>query len=97
MHMTDLCKEIARMGKGIGNENRYRILEALMKGPRTVGEIAARLHMAQPAVSQNLKVLKSANLVDDERQGQEVYYSINVAYMAGLLKKLAADVGKSKK
>ncbi|MBI4068007.1 winged helix-turn-helix transcriptional regulator [Candidatus Kaiserbacteria bacterium] len=95
--MTDLCKEIARMGKGIGNENRYRILEALMRGPRTVGEIAARLRMAQPAVSQNLTVLKSANLVDDERQGQEVYYSINVSYMAGLLKKLAMDVGKSKK
>lgn len=85
------------MGKGIGNENRYRILEALMRGPRTVGEIAARLRMAQPAVSQNLTVLKSANLVDDERQGQEVYYSINVSYMAGLLKKLAMDVGKSKK
>ncbi len=95
--MTDLCKEIARMGKGIGNEHRYRILETLMRGPRTVGEIAARLRMAQPAVSQNLTVLKSANLVDDERHGQEVYYSINVSYMAGLLKKLAMNVGKSKK
>lgn len=40
--MTDLCREIAQMGKGIGNENRYRILEALMKGPRTVGQIAKK-------------------------------------------------------
>ena len=85
------------MGKGIGNENRYRILEALMRGPRTVGEIAVKTGFAQPAVSQHLKVLKSANLVEDERQGQEVYYSINMAYMAGLLKKLAADVLQSKK
>lgn len=92
--MTDLCKEIARMGKGLGNENRYRILEVLMKGPRTVGEIAARVSLAQPAVSQHLKVLKEAELVADERSGQEVYYSLNVAYMAGLLHKLAQDVSK---
>ena len=88
---------MARMGKGIGNENRYRILQALMRGPRTVGEIAATVGLAQPAVSQNLKVLKSANLVKDEREGHEVHYSINVAYMASLLKKLAKDVEKSSK
>jgi DNA-binding transcriptional ArsR family regulator len=48
--------------------------------------------LAQPAASQNLKVLKSANLVVDERRGKEVYYSVNVAYMAKLLQKLTKDV-----
>ena len=95
--MSDLCSEIARMGKGIGNENRYRILEVLMAGPRTVSEVAARVKLAQPAVSQNLKVLKEANLVKDERRGQEVYYSVHVAYMAKLLHKLAADMSPGKK
>lgn len=92
--MSDLCKEIARMGKGIGNENRYRIFEALMKGPRTVGEIAKKVTLPQPAVSQHLKVLKSASLVEDKRQGKEVLYSVNVVYMAALLKKLANDLSK---
>tara|TARA_R110000824_G_scaffold401771_1_gene615704 strand:+ start:386799 stop:387086 length:288 start_codon:yes stop_codon:yes gene_type:complete len=90
--MSDLCKEIANMGKGIGNENRYRILEALMKGPLAVGEITKKMDIPQPAVSQHLKVLKSANLVEDERQGQEVLYSVNVSYMASLLKKLATNL-----
>ncbi|OHA41203.1 MAG: hypothetical protein A3H68_02020 [Candidatus Taylorbacteria bacterium RIFCSPLOWO2_02_FULL_46_40] len=94
--MSDLCKEIAKMGKGIGNENRYRILETLMKGPRTVGEVAKKVGLPQPAVSQHLKALKSANLVEDARQGQEVLYSVNVIYMATLLKKLAADLSKKK-
>ncbi len=93
--MTDLCKEIAKMGKGIGNENRYHILETLMRGPRTVGEIAVMAKLPQPSVSQNLKVLKGADLVLDERSGQEIYYSINVSYMASLLKKLALDVERS--
>ena len=84
------------MGKGIGNENRYRILEALMKGPRTVGEIAKKVGLPQPAVSQHLKVLKSATLVEDTRQGQEVLYSVNVSYMASLLKKLATSLPEKK-
>lgn len=94
--MSDLCKEIAKMGKGIGNENRYRILETLMKGPQTVGQITKKVDLPQPAVSQHLKALKSANLVEDARQGQEVLYSVNVAYMASLLKKLAGDLSNKK-
>lgn len=94
--MSDLCKEIANMGKGIGNENRYNILQTLMKSPLTVGEIAKKVNMPQPAVSQHLKVLKSANLVEDKRQGQEVLYSVNVSYMAGLLKKLATNLPNKK-
>lgn len=94
--MSDVCKEIANMGKGIGNENRYNILMALMKGPLTVGEVTKKVGIPQPAVSQHLKVLKSANLVEDERQGQEVLYSVNVSYMASLLKKLAEDLPNKK-
>lgn len=90
--MSDLCKEIANLGKGIGNENRYRILGALMKAPLAVGDIAKKVAIPQPAVSQHLKVLKGVNLVEDTRQGQEVLYSVNVSYMASLLKKLSADL-----
>lgn len=96
MHMTDLCKEIAKMGKGLSSENRYHILETIMKKAKTVGEIASTVNLAQPAVSQNLKVLKEADLVVDERRGQEVYYSINVSYMTNLLHKLAKDVNNKK-
>ncbi len=94
--MTDLCSEIAEMGKGISNENRYRILEAIMKTPLTVGEIVKKVKLAQPAVSQHLKVLKSARLVEHVRQRQEVFYSVNIAYMAKLLKQLAVDLPNKK-
>lgn len=92
--MSALCEEIERMGKGIGNANRFRVLEALMKSPKTVSEIVKKVKLPQPAVSQHLKVLKASELVTSERKGQEVYYAINVAYMASLLQKLAAGVGK---
>ena len=94
--MSDLCKEIAKMARGLGNENRYHILESLMGGAKTVSEISRKVGIAQPAVSQNLKILKEADLVMDERKGKEVYYSINVTYMTKLLRRLAEDVGKNK-
>ena len=90
--MSELCDEIEKMGKGIGNANRFRVLEALMKGPRTVSDVVAAVKLAQPAVSQHLKVLRSSDLVISERKGKEVCYSINVVYMAKLLQKLAVGL-----
>ncbi len=87
--MTDLCKEINEFGKGIGNKSRYRILESLIKGRKTVGELVRIVELSQPAVSQHLKTLKGSGLVVDERRGQEVYYSVNAEYLLGLLKNLS--------
>lgn len=95
--MSAWCDEIERLGKGIGNATRYRILESLMHGPRTVSEIVEAVDCAQPNVSQNLRVLKEAKLVVDERCGQEVYYSINVAHMTAILKHLVVDLQKCPK
>jgi DNA-binding transcriptional ArsR family regulator len=60
--MTE-CAEMEKFGKGIGNVNRYRIVEALLNGRKTVGELVKIVKLSQPAVSQHLKTLKSCNLV----------------------------------
>lgn len=95
--MTDLCKEIEKLGKGIGNVNRYHILESLMKGPKTVSDIVRDVKLSQPAVSQHLKALKSSNLVTDTRKGKEVLYTLDVQYMTKLLHFLAVGLAKKKK
>ena len=43
------------------------MLEQLRDGPLSVGEVAARLPVSRPAVSQHLRVLKEAGLVSDQR------------------------------
>ena len=97
MHMTDLHTEMERLGKGIGSVPRYRIVEALISGAKTVGELVAIVKMSQPAVSQHLKTLKETGLVSDSRQGQSIVYSLNSAYMLQLLTALAKDVKRCKK
>ena len=95
--MTDLCAKVNEFGKAMSNAARYRIVEALLKGEKTVGELVKVVKLSQPAVSQHLKVLKSSGLVFDERCGQEVYYSVDGTYMLGLLKSLTSDVKGWKK
>ena len=94
--MGTLCDEVQRLGKGIGNAARYSILEALLEGSKTVGELVTIIRLSQPAVSQHLKVLKSCNLVLDERRGQEVWYAVNAAYMLKVITALSKDVKKCK-
>ncbi len=90
--MTDLCHEMEQLGKAMSNANRARILEALLTGSKTVNDVVKEVKLSQPLVSQNLKVLKSANLVTDERRGQEVQYTVNVRHMADILKRLSSSV-----
>ncbi len=95
--MTDLCNEIEKFGRGIGNTSRYRIVEALFKGPRTVTQLVETVKQSQPLVSQHLKTLKASSLVLDERRGKEVYYSLNSGYVVKLLKDLSKEIGQNKK
>lgn len=92
--MTDLCNQINQLGKGLGTASRYRIIEALFKGSKTVGELVKAVKLTQPAVSQHLKVLKASQLVTDERKGQQVYYSVNAAYMINLLRLFNKEIKK---
>jgi ArsR family transcriptional regulator, arsenate/arsenite/antimonite-responsive transcriptional repressor len=95
--MSDLCKEINKFGKGIGNAARYRIIEALLKGRKTVNELTRIVKLSQPAVSQHLKTLKACDLVIDERSGKEVFYAVNTEYTLKLLRALVGDMAKQPK
>lgn len=61
----------------LSDPTRRSVFESLKDGPRAVGEIAARLPVSRPAVSQHLKVLKEAGLVGDRAQGARRLYHID--------------------
>lgn len=63
----------------LGDERRRAILEHLADGPKPVGELAKRLPISRPAVSQHLRVLKEAELVVAEVAGTRHLYGVNRA------------------
>jgi DNA-binding transcriptional ArsR family regulator len=61
----------------LGDPTRRAIFERLAERPRPVGELARELPVSRPAVSQHLRVLKEAGLVDDERAGNRRIYRLH--------------------
>ena len=59
----------------LGDPTRRQIFEELRRGPLAVGALAERLPVSRPAVSQHLKVLRNAGLVQEERLGTRRIYS----------------------
>ena len=60
----------------LGDGTRRAIFELLRDGPRAVGELAASVPVSRPAVSQHLRVLKDAGLVNDEAVGNRRVYRV---------------------
>ena len=67
----------ARVFAALHDPTRRAVLERLRDGPKPVGQIANGLPVSRPAVSQHLKVLKEAGLVDDRSVGTRRIYRID--------------------
>lgn len=61
----------------LGDPTRRAIFERLAESPRAVGELAGGMPVSRPAVSQHLKILKSAGLVLDQPAGNRRIYRVN--------------------
>jgi DNA-binding transcriptional ArsR family regulator len=61
----------------LGDPTRRAIFERLAERPQAVGELARRLPVSRPAVSQHLKVLKDARLVIDRPVGARRIYQLD--------------------
>lgn len=70
-------KKTAELFKLLSVDKRIEIIELLKKEAMSVNAISDVLGITQSAVSQHLRVLKSAGLVRDERKGYWIYYSLN--------------------
>ena len=68
----------------LGDGTRRAIFECLAEQPRAVGELADALPVSRPAVSQHLKVLKSAGLVTEQAEGTRRIYRLNPDGVAAL-------------
>lgn len=63
--------------KALSDPTRRKIIQLLKDRDLTAGEIAEQFNMTKPSISHHLNMLKQAQLVTDERQGQNIYYSLN--------------------
>lgn len=63
--------------KALGEATRIKIIKLLSIKPMYVCELEGILNISQPRISQHLKILKHASLVEVEKEGQRAIYSLN--------------------
>ncbi|MBD2716004.1 winged helix-turn-helix transcriptional regulator [Microvirga sp. STR05] len=71
--------------KALNDPTRRSILELLREQPRTAGEIAEHFQFSKPTISHHLDLLRQADLVSSDKQGQFVTYTLNMTVMDELL------------
>jgi DNA-binding transcriptional ArsR family regulator len=71
--------------KALNDPTRRAILELLRERPLTAGEIADHFSFSKPTISHHLDLLRQADLVNSNKQGQFVTYTLNMTVMDELL------------
>ena len=70
--------------KALSDPTRRRILELLRTGEKSAGELAAHFGTTNATISHHLSVLRDAELIDDEKRGKYIYYSLNTSVMGDI-------------
>lgn len=79
--------------KAVAHPLRLRILRTLAGSERNVGEIDEVARIGQPALSQQLAVLRNAGLVTTRKQAKLVFYRIDAAKLAAMSSVLGEIAG----
>lgn len=71
--------------KALNDATRREILELLKEKDLSAGEIAYAFNISKPSISHHLDILKRADLITSEKNGQFIIYSINTTIMEDVL------------
>lgn len=74
--------------RALSDPTRREILELLRSGPRTSGEIAEKFTTSWATISRHLSVLKDADLILAERNGQHIVYELNTTVFQDVVENL---------
>ncbi|HWY11454.1 MAG TPA: autorepressor SdpR family transcription factor [Bacteroidia bacterium] len=72
--------------KALNDKTRREILELLRKRDMTAGEIVDKFNISGPSISHHLELLKRAGLIESEKEGQFVKYSLNMTVLDDIMK-----------
>lgn len=84
----------ANVFKALGHPSRLKMVESLCQGERCVCELQALVGSDMSTVSKHLAVLKEAGVVQDERRGTNIFYSLRMACVSSFLRCVGTFLGE---
>lgn len=92
--METIYRDTAKVLKAIAEPKRLRIVDMLSCGELCACNILEAFHITQPTLSHDMKVLVDAGLVNDRREGKNIYYSLNqdtIQHVQDILKQVFTE------
>ena len=71
--------------KALADPTRREILNLLKSGTKSAGEISDHFNITAAAISRHLSVLKDADLIEDNRDGKYIYYTLNASVLEEIM------------
>lgn len=82
--------------KALSDPTRREILSLLRAGPMTAGEILEHFSITGASLSHHLTILKHAGLIDDEKKGKYIFYTLNTTVLDDILNWMMSLKGEEK-
>lgn len=78
-HMLDAqsAGDVAELFKALADPTRIRIISVLAHSEMCVGDLCLALEMSQPAVSYQLRILRTLRIVRARKEGKHVFYTLD--------------------
>ena len=81
--------------KALSDPTRREILTLLRAGPLSAGELLEHFSITGASLSHHLSTLKHAGLIDDEKKGKYIYYTLNTTVLDDILNWMMSLKGKN--
>lgn len=81
--------------KALSDPTRREILTLLRAGPLSVSELLTHFSITGASLSHHLSILRQAGLIDDEKKGKYIYYTLNTTVLDDILNWMMSLKGKN--
>jgi len=79
----------------LAHPHRLRMIQMLLAGRYSVGELAEACDLPTPMASEHLRLMQRCGFLTSEKEGRHVYYAIAEPHLADIMKCIEARFGAS--
>jgi DNA-binding transcriptional ArsR family regulator len=93
----EALRDAAECLKALAHPHRLRIVEMLLQGRYTVGELAEACGIPSHMASEHLRLMQRCGFLASAKEGRNAYYRITESHLAGLMSCLESRFGGKRK
>ena len=88
LRLTDLdaLGQAAECLRTLAHPHRLRMVQMLLQGDYTVGELAAACDLPSPMASEHLRLMQRCGFLTSEKEGRKVFYRVAEPHLKNILK-----------